>query len=76
MYCEECGKDIKEPNEQGDFICKDCEVYCTICGEYCYQESNEGMCEDCYEDYLEDYLEDCLEDYLEDIEEDIEEDED
>ena len=31
MYCEECGKDIKGPNEQGDFICKDCEVYCTRC---------------------------------------------
>ena len=23
MYCEECGKDIKEPNEQGDFICEE-----------------------------------------------------
>ena len=24
MYCEECGKEIKEPNEQGEFICEDC----------------------------------------------------
>lgn len=37
---------------------KICEVYCTRCGEYCYQESNEGMCEDCYEDYLDDLEED------------------
>ena len=33
-------------------------VYCDYCGDYCYQESNEGMCEDCYEDYLDDLEED------------------
>lgn len=54
MYCEECGKEIKEPNKYGDFICKNCEVYCTRCGEYCYQESNDGMCEDYLEDIEED----------------------
>lgn len=53
FYCEECGRKIKEPNEYGDFICEDCEVYCDGCGDYCYLESEDGMCEDCYEDYLE-----------------------
>ena len=58
MYCEECGSNIEEPNDFGDFICEDCEVYCDRCGDYCYQESNDGMCEDCYEDYLDDLEED------------------
>lgn len=55
-------KIYKKANEQGDFICKDCEVYCTRCGGYCYQENNDGMCEDCYEDWLEDLEEDLEED--------------
>lgn len=54
MYCEECGKEIKDLNYQGDFICEDCEVYCDRCGEYCYTECNGGLCEECYQDYLED----------------------
>ena len=58
MYCEECGSNIEEPNDFGDFICEDCEVYCDRCGDYCFQESNDGMCEDCYEDYLDDLEED------------------
>lgn len=54
MYCEECGKEIREYNEQGDCLCEGCGVYCDRCGCYCYLESNDGLCEDCYEDYLDD----------------------
>lgn len=58
MYCEECGNYIEKENEQGDNICKYCEVYCSKCGDYCTFESEDGMCIDCYEDYLEDLEED------------------
>lgn len=55
FHCEECGKRIKEPNEYWDFLCEDCEEYCERCGDYCYGESCDGMCEDCYEDYCEEF---------------------
>lgn len=60
LYCEECGKKITETNFYGDLLCKDCEEYeyCERCGDYCYGESENGMCEDCYEDYLEEDDED------------------
>ena len=50
MYCEECGKEIKEPNEQGDFICEDCEIYCDKCGEdveELYKVDGEELCKEC-----------------------------
>lgn len=55
FYCEQCETTIKEPNYYGDILCEECEVdyHCERCGCYCYQESEEGMCEDCYDDYLE-----------------------
>lgn len=57
LYCEECGDTIEGLNYYGDCICECCEEYCEVCGDYCYMESVDGMCEDCYEDYLEDIKE-------------------
>ena len=66
MYCEECGSKISGPNEFGDNICEECEVYCEKCGWYCSGEHEDGMCLDCYEDYMEDLdldedKDDCIE---------------
>lgn len=54
FYCENCGAGMEEPNEEGDFLCEDCEVYCERCGEYCSYDEVDGLCEDCYEESLND----------------------